>query len=528
MHAYSTRPLILNGFMATGKSTVGRLVAARRGVPFVDLDLELEQRAGLSIPEWFATHGEAHFRALETQVLTELLSEGGARVIAVGGGALLRRETRLLALDRAVVITLSADLQTLLGRAAADPTQRPLFRGGPDAIARLLETRLVAYAEAHAQLDVSQDSPAAVAEAADAIWTRDPIGVAAGLESYSVEIGNELLATRLSAELVGASAALMITDTNVDPLYGAVVRRAMQVAGHTPTTFRLTPGEEHKNPGTLAQIWEGCLAAGLDRKSRLVGLGGGVTTDVTGFAAATWMRGISWYSCPTTLLGMVDASVGGKTAVDLPGAKNCVGAFWQPTAVFCDISMLRSEPDRGFRSALAEVVKTALIGDAPLFELLEREAGRVGERDSEMSLELVRRCIAVKARVVSEDARESGIRASLNLGHTIGHALEAHGGYGALTHGEAVSLGLVAAMRVGVRLGHTPLELEARVTRLLSALGLPTDLSTQPLASAAGLLANDKKRGGAHVQFVLATEPGQIRFQKLALDQLQQITSTLA
>lgn len=528
MSSRGTGSLILNGFMATGKSTVGRLVAARAGTPFVDLDAEIERHTGTTIAELFATHGEPHFRQLEAARLSELLAGERTQVIAVGGGALLRRETRLRALERAVVVTLHADLKTLLLRAATDTTERPLFKGGPDAIEQLHESRRVAYAEAHARIDVSAASPEQVADLVASVWARRPIAVAAGEQSYSVEIGRDILTERLATAVTGASSASLITDDHVDPLYGDLVRRALELAGHAPSTFRLTPGEEHKNPRTLSLIWEHCLAAGLDRQSRLIGLGGGVTTDVAGFAAATWMRGIGWYSCPTTLLGMVDASVGGKTAVDLPGAKNCIGAFWQPSGVFCDVSVLRSESDRGFRSALAEVVKTALIGDAALFESLEREAHKVRQRDPELTEELVRRCIAVKASVVSRDERETGLRASLNLGHTIGHALEAFGGYGTLTHGEAVSLGLVAAMRVGVRLAQTPKELEVRVTALLSALGLPTDLSTQPLRQAAALLTHDKKRGGAHVRFVLATAPGEVRFHKLGLAELEQLTCQLA
>ncbi len=522
------RPLILNGFMATGKSTLGRLAAQRAGLDFVDLDEMIEQQAGATVAEIFARHGEAHFRGLEQTLLLQLLDDSTPRVIAVGGGALLARAARLAALERAVVVSLTADPDTLKRRAHGDSTQRPLLAGGGQQLELLMELRAPAYAEAHARLDVTNHTPQELVESVLDIWRRDPVAVAAGHNSYSVEIGRGQLRARLTDLLGGASSALLITDDNVDALYGQQVRAAMQAAGHEAHCFRLTPGEEHKNRDSLGLIWDHCLATGQDRKSRFIGLGGGVATDVAGFAAATWMRGVSWISAPTTLLGMVDASVGGKTAVDLPGAKNVIGAFWQPSAVVCDVELLQSEPRRGYISALAEVVKTALIGDAAMFELLEREHARVAGQDWDLVTDLVRRCIAVKASVVSRDEREGGLRASLNLGHTIGHAIEAQAGYGTLTHGEAVSLGLVAAVEVGVTLGKTPRSLADRVVRLLRALELPTDLSSQSLDEAAKLLANDKKRGGKDVRFVLTTEPGSIVFHKLALPELERLTCSLA
>jgi shikimate kinase/3-dehydroquinate synthase len=218
----------------------------------------------------------------------------------------------------------------------------------------------------------------------------------------------------------------------------------------------------------------------------------------------------------------VDASVGGKTAVDLPGAKNSVGAFWQPSSVICDVAFLATEPERGYVSALAEVVKTAIIGDPELFDLVEREATGARARDAGLLEELVRRSIRVKARVVSADEREGGLRASLNLGHTIGHALEAQGGYGHLSHGEAVSLGLVAALNIGVGMGETPEPLARRTVDLLRAVGLPTELDKQPLEPALELLQNDKKRRGSQIRFVLARGLGDVCLRDLPLAELRE------
>jgi 3-dehydroquinate synthetase len=239
------------------------------------------------------------------------------------------------------------------------------------------------------------------------------------------------------------------------------------------------------------------------------------------------MRGVPWVSASTNLQGMVDASVGGKTAVDLPGAKNCVGAFWQPLRVLCDVRHLSSEPERSYRGALSEVIKTALIGDAALLELLEQEAEAVLARDLDLLARVVRRCIAVKANIVSRDEREGSLRAALNLGHTLGHALESYGGYGHLTHGEAVSLGLVAALGIGQRLGVGSAELSQRVVGLLTRFGLPVNLAEQPLREAASLVVNDKKKSGAHVRFVLCQEPGRIEFRSLEVAELVGLAGAL-
>jgi shikimate kinase/3-dehydroquinate synthase len=516
------RPLLLTGFMATGKSTLGQELGHRLGRRFVDLDSSIEAQAGRPIAQIFSEQGEAHFRELERQALLPLLDASDAPVVALGGGALLKRELRLQALEKAVVIALHAKPETLARRVSEAGPTRPLGGlGNRDQLELLLTQRASGYAEAHAHLHTDSTPASSLAAQAAAIWQREPIAVAAGLQSYAVDVANGSTANWLSQVLHGVSQTLLLSDETVAGLYGAEVKGQLLRDGKSCSEITIAPGEEHKNPQTLFEIWQRCLSAGADRKSVFVGLGGGVVTDITGFAAATWMRGVPWLALPTTLLAMVDASVGGKTAVDLGEAKNAVGAFWQPRGVLCDIARLTSEPERGYRSALAEVVKTALLGDPALFELLENQAPAVLARQPEVVLTMVRRCVAVKASVVSRDERESGLRAALNLGHTLGHALEAHGGYGRLTHGEAVSLGLVAALRIGERLQITPSELVSRALRLLDRLGLPTNPQEHGLAQAAKLVGYDKKRAGTQLQFVLVSALGEIVFKPLPVVDVQ-------
>jgi shikimate kinase / 3-dehydroquinate synthase len=510
--------LLLHGFMGTGKSTVGRLVAERAGVPFIDLDDLVVERAGRSIPDIFATDGEAAFRRLEADALAHVLG-GPPHVLALGGGTLLDRDRRRHALAQARVVTLTARPETLADRVAGHG--RPLLDAAPDRLARireLLEARAEAYAESHTAVATDGRSVEAVAEDVLAAWERVTVAVPLGARSYAVRFvaGEPAVAAAAVAEL-RPSMVFVVTDENVHRLWGATLASALTDRGIAPrATAIVPPGEQHKQLATVERALATMVEAGADRDAVVVGHGGGVVTDMAGLAAALLLRGVRWVTLPTTLLSMVDASVGGKTGVDLGPAKNAVGAFHQPSAVVVDVTHVATETDRAFISGLAEVVKSAALGDAALFEHLEASVDALRSRDPERVLDIAHRSVAVKAAVVARDERESGDRALLNLGHTVGHALEAHGGYARLTHGEAVSLGMVAALRIGVALGVTDRALARRVVALLAGLGLPTDLDAQPLAEALPLVALDKKRRGGSVRFVLLDDLGHALLRPIA------------
>jgi shikimate kinase/3-dehydroquinate synthase len=527
------RPLLINGFMATGKSALAALVAERTGRPCVDLDARLVRRFGMSIADYFARHGEAEFRAAEREELFRLLegwrSEFQAPpVCALGGGALLHRPTRLSALRQAVVVSLEASPKTVLERASREGG-RPLLDGRPEsAIAELMEQRRPAYEQANALLRTDDTSLADLADAAIRAWQHNAIVVATSGSSYLVEVGSGRVEECLPELVRSTSGLLLVSDTTVHGLYGARVESVLQETGVAVSSVALTPGEQAKNLASIERVYRTALERSIDRKGTFLALGGGVVTDMTGFAAASWLRGVRWVGVASTLLAMVDASVGGKTGVDFGPAKNSVGAFWQPSGVLCETDFIRTESERAYRGALAEVVKTALIGDPELFDVLETRTSDVLARDPETVAELVHRSVALKAWVVGTDERESGIRAWLNLGHTIGHALEAHGDYARLTHGEAVSLGLVAALRIGERLGETPRELSERVVTLLKRLGLPWDLAGEPVGEAAELLGHDKKRAGAHLRFVLARKVGSVTLADLELTEVRRQARELA
>lgn len=525
---HQRRPiLLLNGFMGTGKSTVGRIVAQRAGVAFVDLDEVIEAQAGKSIEALFREAGEPAFRALEADALQRAMEQQDsatqARVVALGGGALLDMTRRREALQHAFVVTLTGASKTLLRRTAG--SARPLLAGAPDPVARigeLLATRAEAYAEAHAQIATDERSPEVVAEAVLAAWARPAVAVPLGSRSYVVRfVRGAPEAAAAEVARLEPSSAFVVTDANVAPLWGGALEDALAARGVRPrATVVLTPGEEHKRLAAVEHALSTMIEAGADRSALVVGHGGGVVTDIAGFSAATLLRGVRWVALPTTLLSMVDASVGGKTGVDLGAAKNAVGAFHQPSAVVIDVAKVATESARAYRSGLAEVVKSACIGDPALFEQIEAEPERVLARELPLVEELTLRSVAVKAAIVARDETEAGDRALLNFGHTLGHALEAEGGFTRLTHGEAVSLGMVAMLRAGRALGVTDPADADRVVRLLSRLGLPVDVDAEPLASAMRFVTLDKKRRGDAVRAVVMHRIGATKVHPLAIDAL--------
>jgi 3-dehydroquinate synthase len=343
--------------------------------------------------------------------------------------------------------------------------------------------------------------------------------VSLGARSYSVEIAPGAGAERLERAIAALSPTrlVVVTDDVVGPLVMPRLERAILACGE-PVRVVLPNGENHKTLATVEIILRAAIDAPADRRCVLIGVGGGVVTDMTGLAAALALRGLRWIAVPTTLLSMVDASVGGKTAVDLGSAKNAVGAFHQPASVVVDPTFTLSESNRAFWSGLAEVLKTALIGDDGLYGALRAPGGAerlARDRDVLATTAAIHASIAVKASVVGRDEKEEGERAHLNLGHTIGHALEAAGGFTRLTHGEAVSLGLVASLRIGVRLGVTPAALAAEIVDVQRRLDLPVLLDREPLGDALRFVAYDKKRQDGLIRMVVVRAVGHVEIARI-------------
>ena len=390
--------------MGAGKSTLGAQVARRLGRAFIDLDREIEERAGTTIAELFARDGESAFRALEESIAASALDTAEPAVIALGGGAVLSAETRERLRRRAFTVLLDVDLDTAWQRASR--SARPLA-SDEGAFHALFQERIPTYEET-----------------ADA-RARDLDGVVLAATGIDVGIGT----IDLLGELVpGEGPIEIVADATVAGIHGVAVQLAL--GARDIATHEVPAGEPAKAIGVLDQLWR---TLRIGRDGTIVALGGGCTTDLAGFAAATWMRGVPWVAVPTTLVGQVDAAIGGKTAVDLPGGKNLVGAFHWPTRVVIDPGTLETLPEAEMKNGMAEVVKTGLLMGSPVWE--------------HPLAELVRRCASFKAAICLADPYDRGPRNQLNLGHTFAHALEAAAGYD-LPHGQAVALGLVAALRL--------------------------------------------------------------------------------
>ena len=506
------RHLFLYGPPGSGKSTIGRLLAARLALPFTDLDAVIVETDGRPIPQIFAEEGEPGFRAREKQALADM-SARPRHVVALGGGALLNPECRALAEASGEVLCLACTLETLCRRIDNAPGSRPLA-GGHAALEKLMANRAAHYASFPRRLDVTNGTPETLAEAAETLfgaWRIDsgdvPSRVFAG-RNLIAGLGEEAAALGLGKR------AVVVCDSNTDPLYGERVEASLRAAG--VETFRtvIAAGESTKTLATVQSIWGAFLRAGLARDDFAVAVGGGVVGDLTGFAAATWMRGIRWVNVSTTLLSMVDASTGGKTGCDLPEAKNLIGAFHSPSLVLADVDTLATLPAREWRCGLAEAIKHAFIADPGLLDILP--TGTTGVSPVDLS-SFVARALAVKVRCVREDPLEKNIRGKLNLGHTVGHAVEVVSDF-TIQHGEAVAIGTVEEARLAVRLGLAPADWPEQVAAPFARVGLPTALPEGcTFESLVPVMKRDKKKKGGVVRFALPCAPGDVRLTPVDL-----------
>lgn len=491
--------LVVAGFMATGKTAAGRLAAARLGLPFLDLDELVSRRAGASVAEIFETEGEEGFREREQTVVTEA-SRLSACVVATGGGAVLDRASFGPLAEGSVVAVLTAEAPEVARRVRG--TDRPLLADDPEGRARaLLAERTEAYAAAGDPLDTSALTPEETAAALEARYPRQGgLRLAVGTSEVLISAGAlDGLGEEVVRALPSAAAAAVCADGSVARTLGARVAAQVQAAGLSTTLIPLPAGEASKAVATVESLWRDFLDHGLTRGDVVVAVGGGATLDVAGFAAATYMRGVAHVNVPTTLLAMVDAALGGKTGIDVGAAKNLAGVFHDPRLVVVDPGLLETLPPNARAHGLAEAVKAFVLAAPLALDALQ---------DDPPVEWVVEQAVRVKAAYVAGDHLDRGLRASLNLGHTFGHAIESASAY-SVAHGEAVSAGLVAAARLGEEFGVTPPGLAHRLESLLGRLGLPASappgLSADDLAAA---MRWDKKRRGPGTIFVVPAPGG--------------------
>ena len=517
--------LILIGFMGTGKSTVGLVCAELLGYVFRDTDTLVVERAGRSIPEIFAIEGEAGFRERERAAIAEL-TKGRNQVIATGGGAILDPGNARLLHAAGCIVGLRARPETILSRVGSAGS-RPILSSAGDPTVRitsLLAERSPCYAQHAARsFDTDRVSPEQVA-AAIADWYRAdrdaPIQIDVRLanRSYPILIQEGLVTTGAAAEQIVHSVpcerVCVVSHPALRRDYAAPIETRLRGLGISVTSVAIPAGERHKNLRTVARLYEAFVEACLDRKGVVIAIGGGVLGDTAGFAAATYLRGIRVVQVPTTLLAQVDSSVGGKTGVDLAAGKNLVGAFHQPSMVVIDPGTLATLPLRELRSGLAEAIKYGIIYDDSLFADIASSLPDLLRREPSSLLRCISRSCQIKADVVALDETEQGIRAILNFGHTVGHALESITSYRRYKHGEAISIGMVSAALIGEAIGVTPTAVTHAIRRILKDAGLPIafpkDVDNGQILAAA---QRDKKTESGKLRFVLARKIGEVYVQ---------------
>jgi shikimate kinase/3-dehydroquinate synthase len=492
---------VLIGFMGAGKSTAAAELADALGTAALDSDRLLQERLGHTVAHEFELHGEDSFRAKEEELVCELLQGAGPEaVIALGGGSVLSERVRR-ALSPHVTVLLDVDPEVAWERVRSARIERPLARDRAAFHALAAERRPLYEELADALLPGPVDGGAARAARAlrglsqapagtRLVWARSASG------DYPVLVGRRLLeADGLAGELWplerSASRSFCVSDETVGPLYAGRL-------GELRATIAIEPGEQSKTLANAERVWHELVGAGMTRADHVVALGGGVVGDLAGFCAATYQRGVPVVHVPTTLVAQVDSAYGGKTGVDLPEAKNYVGAYHQPAGVIVDPDTLATLPEAELAAGWVEVLKTALIAGGRLWASVA-----AGERVDERT---ILACARTKLAVVAADERDAGRRQALNLGHTVGHAIESATGYGRYRHGEAVGLGLLAALRLSGRA-----DLRAQVRELLAARDLPVSFPDADVDRLMEAISRDKKRVGEGVPFVLLEAPGDVR-----------------
>jgi shikimate kinase/3-dehydroquinate synthase len=492
MSERNQRPIACIGFMGAGKSTAARVAAAALGVEAVDLDHVIEERLGKSVERIFAEDGEPTFRAAEERIALELLESSDPAVLSLGGGAIAQERVRA-ALAARLVIWLDISVEDAWAR--VQEPGRPLARDRAR-FEQLYEEREPLYAEL-ADVTVpasrSRDMALVLEAVQDAPGGTRLLWAATESRDYPAYIGSGLLGVHRYWPATIAGRRFMVSDGNVARRYGEVVE---PLAGRVV----VMPGEQSKTVAHADIVWTELAKAGLTKDDVVVALGGGVVGDLAGFCAATYQRGIRYVQVPTTLVAQVDSAYGGKTGLDLAEAKNYVGAYHQPTAVIADPDVLATLPSEELAAGYAEVLKTALIAGGELWRAVRSGADPA-------SAEIITACAHTKLRIVARDERDAGTRQVLNLGHTIGHAIETVTGYARYRHGEAVALGLLAALRLSAQA-----DLRQEVAELLASRGLPTVLDgVDPDAVVMATARDKKRRGSGPVPFVLLERPGMAR-----------------
>jgi len=529
------RHIFLIGLSGSGKSTVGRLLEQYLGMPLLDIDALIEEECRERIPAIFAQHGEEYFRSYESFVLDRITRTESGAIISTGGGIVTRAENRALMAERGVRVYLQVDpavaiqrLQAQMERALAQNAVfevRPLL-AGPDPLASLHSLRSTldknteqVAREIIAMLNSSGELET-VAPIVRHIKTGDGYDAVVDWGGLS-RLGHYLEPLRLPSRI------FLFMDSNLEKLYATTLVQSLKQSGFEPHLYVVPAGESSKSLSQLSAIYDWLLDQQAERREAIIAFGGGVVGDLVGYAAASYLRGVPLIQVPTSLLAQVDASIGGKTGVNHAKGKNLIGAFYSPRLVLADPALLLTLPERERTEGWAEIIKYGIILDAELFAQLEAHADALrafSHPPVPLLCQIIARCIDLKAMIIEEDEREQGRRAILNYGHTLAHALENVSGYGEWLHGEAVSLGMVAAARIAQEAGMFAASDLERQNALLAALGLP--VAYHGSVQARDILAKiqlDKKVVGKRVRWIMPRQIGEVVVTQMPDDLVERV-----
>lgn len=522
--------IILIGMMGAGKTTIGRALANSLSKEFIDSDHEIQKRTGVKIPVIFEIEGEAGFRKRESEALSDLVNKENV-VLATGGGAVLSPDNRQLLRRSGIVIYLRASVNDLYRRTQHDKN-RPLLQtdnlyarlselyGQRDSLYRETAHLIVDSGKQGVRFLVQRLINKLISNDIDHImYGRDKdvmqtitvdFTTSSEKRSYPIHVGHGILQqTDLIVSCLPQKRVAIVSNTTIAPLYLDKLRAALETRGVASIPIILPDGEAYKNWETLNLIFDALLKNHCERKTAILALGGGVVGDLTGFAAATYLRGVPFIQIPTTLLAQVDSSVGGKTGINHPLGKNMIGAFYQPQLVLADSATLNTLPDRELRAGIAEIIKYGLIRDPGFFEWLEQNMHRLLARDPMTLNEAIRRSCENKAEIVASDEREKGVRALLNLGHTFGHAIENGMGYGVWLHGEAVAAGTILAAELSRRMKLISETDVNRIRKIFLQAGLPVVAPKMPVEQYLQLMMLDKKVESGKTRFIVLNRIGE-------------------
>jgi 3-dehydroquinate synthase len=510
--------IVLTGFMGTGKTSVGKKLSRKLGWKFIDTDIVIEEREGRPISLIFKESGEDYFRRIEQSTIAEV-SKMRNVVIATGGGVIKNKENVANLGRRGIIVWLKASPEIILKRVMLEGGKRPLLNVDEplNEINQLLSARVPLYEQADTVVDTNYITPE---ETAQEITERlgidaENITVSLGDRSYEIVIRSKILQILgLRLKEFRPSRVAIVSNKTVFPLYRDALLKSFRQHNIDAELIIIPDGEEYKDFLWTYYIYGQLLKARFDRNSILIAVGGGVVGDITGFVASTYMRGIRYIQVPTTLLSQVDSSVGGKTGVNHPIGKNMIGAFYQPSLVLVDVDTLRTLPPREFFAGMAEIIKYGIISDRGLFHYLRsNREGIVSLGDN--VIRIIHQSCRIKADIVSKDERETGLRAILNFGHTVGHAVETVTGYKRFLHGEAVAIGMCAAARLAVKMGILKSEEAGDIKEVIEMyqlpVDIPSDLNVNDLMHA---ISVDKKAMAGRLKFILPESIGKVRIEE--------------